>query len=207
MRNAFLTPNATSLSGVSVRRFFSCPVGLLPYLTGAVCELTRGHNWERFGDAPIDLVIESFEDVIASMADMNPIGTIYPTIANEKPDFSLWLDGAVVDVADYVGLANAIPSWVSGGSIELPDMGDSYLVGGSGVLGMFVGENQHTLTLDEVPPHAHDYVGAVGSVSTVVVPDEPSAVPSPMLSSVAGGGLPHNNMPKSLTVRWYVIAK
>jgi len=207
MRRRFLTPNVDALSGVDVRRFFCIDSSLAQYLTGAIDELTNVDNWEAFGDMTPGEVVEIFEEVVGTMGNCDNIGVIFATLGN-VPNGCLLLDGQSVLVDDYPLLASAVPGLVAGSVINLPDMTDSYLVG-SGVagVGLFTGENSHTLTVDEIPPHTHDYVSAAGSVTTVVVPDEPSAVPAPAVTSPAGGGLPHNNMPRSIGVNWVVVAK
>jgi len=207
MSMRFLTPDTTQLTGVSVRRFFCVDAGLASYLTGAIDELTNELNWENFGDIGTSEIVEIFEEVIASMANCESIGVIFATVGN-VPDGCLLMDGSSVAVSDYPELADVVPSWVSGSSIVLPDMRDSYLVGsGKVAVGESVGENEHTLTVSEMPAHTHDYVTAVASVSTVVIPDEPSAVPSAATTAPTGGGLPHNNMPLSLAVGWVVRAR
>lgn len=206
MGYAFLTPNATELSSRSVRRFFCVDSGLARFLTGALDELTSAQNWESFGDMSPAEMAEIFEEAIGSMSNCDSIGQIFATVGT-VPDYCLLLDGASVLVADYPDLALVVPQWVSGASINLPDMSGAYLVGDSLNLGAFQGENTHTLTEAEMPTHSHGYTMAVASVTTVVVPDEPSAVPAAGVTATAGGGLEHNNMPLSLGVTWAIIAK
>ena len=207
MRNRFLTPNSSALTGVSVRRFFCVDMGLAQYLTGAIDELTNPLNWEQFGDIDATQMAEAFEEVIASMDNCENIGQVFATLG-EVPSGCLLLDGSTVAVEDYPRLASAVPGLVSGSNIVLPDMTNAYLVGSAVPdVGSFVGDNSHVLSVDEMPPHSHDYVSAAGSVTTVVIPDEPSAVPAPAVTSPTGGGLPHNNMPYSMGVLWGIVAE
>jgi len=206
MRNAFLTPNVTELSGRNIRRYFCIDSGLARFLTGALDELNHAYNWEPFGDMSPDQMVELLEEAIASMGNCEMIGQIIATVGT-LPDYCLLMDGASVLVTDYPDLATAVPQWVSGSVITLPDMSHAYIVGDLVNTGTFQGDNTHTLTEGEMPIHSHSYTMAVASVSTVVVPDEPSAVPAVGVTDAAGGGLAHNNMPYSLGVKWAIIAK
>nr|CRY96563.1 hypothetical protein [uncultured prokaryote] len=203
----FLTPNTVDFVGRSVRRFFCVDVGMSHFLTGCLDELTSAGNWERFGDVDAVTMAEFFEGVIDTMGNCDGIGQLIPTVG-DAPYGCLLLDGSSYAVDDYPGLAAAMPSWVNGSGIDLPDMTNAYLVGGDGLnIGEYIGANTHTLTVEEMPAHSHDYVSAAVSVSTVAIPDEPSAVPSAAVTSPVGGGSAHNNMPLSLAVKWYVVAK
>jgi len=214
MRLRFLTPNIASLTGVSVRRFFCVDSGLAHFLTGALDELTSELNWESVGDASPKQMVEIFEEVIASMGNCENIGQVMATFGN-IPSNCLALNGQEVSGSDYPLLAAAVPDFVYGvdatnpdGIIALPDMTDAYLVGSSSMdVGLFTGANTHVLSVEEMPPHTHDYVSAATSLTTIVVPDEPSAVPAPAISSPSGGGLAHNNMPYSIGVIWAIVAK
>ena len=206
MRNAFLTPNVSDLSGRNIRRYFCIDSGLARFLTGALDELTNVYNWEPFGDMLPQQMAELLEDAITSMGDCDRIGEIIATVGT-LPEYCLLMDGSSVSVADYPDLATAVPQWVSGLVINLPDMSQAYIVGDPVNTGAFQGDNTHTLTESEMPIHSHGYTMAVASVSTVVVPDEPSAVPAVGVTDLAGGGLAHNNMPYSLGVKWAIIAK
>jgi len=214
MANRFLTPNASDLTGLGVRRFFCVDSGLAHFLTGCLDQLTKDFNWQQFGDlSPVDMS-EIFEEVIASMDNCSIVGQVVATFGT-VPDNCLALNGQEVLGVDYPLLAAAVPDWVYAkdqdnpeGIIALPDLTDAYLVGASNMdVGQFSGANTHTLTVEEMPPHTHDYQSAIGALTTIVVPDEPSAVPAPAVTSPAGGGLAHNNMPYSIGVIWSVVAK
>jgi hypothetical protein len=207
MRQRFLTPSTSQLTGVSVRRFFCVDSGLAHFLTGCLDQLTDSYNWEKFGDIEPDAVAQLFEEVIASMGNCDMVGQVIATLGN-VPDNCLLMDGKSVLVSDYPLLAGAVPDLVSGSNIVLPDMTDAYLVGGDNFdVGTFTGSNTHTLTESEMPAHTHDYVSAASSLTTIVVPDEPSAIPAPAISSPSGGNQPHNNMPYSMSVFWCIVAK
>jgi len=207
MRHRFLTPSTSQLTGISVRRFFCVDSGLAHFLTGCLDQLTDAYNWEKFGDIEPDAITQLFEETIATMGNCDMVGQVIATLGN-IPENCLLLNGQSVLVSDYPILATNVPGLVSGSNIILPDMTDAYLVGGdSADVGTFSGSNTHTLTESEIPAHTHGYVSAVSSLTTIVVPDEPSAVPSPGVTDPTGGGQPHNNMPYSLSVFWCIVAK
>lgn len=114
----------------------------------------------------------------------------------------------------YMSINSTNPETLFGGTWEqikdtfLLSAGDTYEAGSTG------GEDEHTLTIDEMPKHSHkmddvNYGGYAnrlgirsdGGGGTGLVPSfshtnsYSTYVPTP-----TGGGLPHNNMPPYLTV-------
>jgi len=207
MRNRFLTPNVTDLSSPNVRRFFVCPTDLTKYLTGALDVLCHDYNWEVFGDASIADTVELFEEVIASMIDLNTAGEIFASTSGSL-DYALMLNGQSIASADYPKLLAVCPlAWVvSPETIVLPDLTGAYLTGAADLMGVgtTIGSNTHMLTVNEIPSHSHTYASAGTGAATLVVPDVPTSVPAPGATGLAGGGMAHNNRPLSLQIYWYV---
>jgi hypothetical protein len=70
------------------------------------------------------------------------------------------------------------------------------------------GEEKHTLTVDEIPPHTHSVhygidTGRPGFAATVISDASYTA----NLVNSAGGGQPHNNMPPYLSVYMWTRIK
>lgn len=113
------------------------------------------------------------------LTDVYPVGSIYLTVNNTNP--STWITGT---------------TWVQIKDTFLLGAGDTYTGGATG------GEATHTLTVEEIPSHAHNYTlykynnlnNATGSSSTFWNGTNTVA------SSSTGGGEAHNNMPPYLVV-------
>lgn len=153
------------------------------------------------------------------------IGTIVPSIndLSSNPRY-LRLDGSLVAQADYPELTPVVPAgWIVGADIQLPDMREKSLHGDDTTnVGQIVGENEVTLLINEMPshthvqnPHSHGYVQGVGAVAlggeipataSIVTPTPSTTSPATATNQDAGGDQPHNNVPASLSVYWWVVA-
>jgi microcystin-dependent protein len=212
-RQAWLTPDLTLFSAPVQCRTIELPGDLWQYITGALLPLTYVTNWEQFGTATPTESAEYFQNVIGEylISMCAHIGEIRPFTFTPLPDRWLLLDGTAVSVTDYPGLAAVVPSsWLSGGDINLPDMATRVLIGAAGTgyaLGAVGGEEEHTLTVAEMPAHNHSYEIAVLTV------DIAGELPAPALDALApastgstGGGDAHNNMPPFLVINWGIYA-
>jgi hypothetical protein len=75
--------------------------------------------------------------------------------------------------------------------------------------GVTWGEVNHTLTVDEMPSHAHDGVrrATVGNSSGLSMGTSNGSANTDYLTNPTGGGAAHNNMPPYFTVHmWYRTA-
>lgn len=185
-------------------RFFIIPTSLLHFVNGAFLQLCNPHFWEQVGDMTPEECANEFYTAWENMVSPNT-GTILPTIGSLPPG-CLWLDGTSHLITDYPRLAAVIdPQFIAGEFIVLPDLTGVFLRGGS-LSGLTGGEEYHTLTIDEIPPHSHNghahLPGQASGELPTQVPDFP--VPNPLDS--AGGGLPHNNLPPYFTVRYCIVA-
>jgi microcystin-dependent protein len=179
------------------------PSYLFRFVYGALGELTEKRNWYQVGDMTPDDMVAVFSDILDSDANIM-VGQIV-AFPNETavPPNCLVCNGQTFAQDDFPTLYGIL------GTNILPDLRSVFLLGtGNGrVAGDTGGEESHTLTIDEIPPHSHEYSSAIGSVATVVVPDAPSAVPSPSMTLPTGGGMAHNNMPPFYVIIYAITAR
>ena len=101
----------------------------------------------------------------------------------------------------YMSVTSTSPADLFGGTWErikdrfLLASGDTYSAGSTG------GEAQHTLTVDEMPAHAHQWNGRDRTELSHTGTQIPIAGNDPLFNIQAtGGSKPHNNMQPYLTV-------
>lgn len=123
---------------------------------------------------------------------------------------------------DYVVVAGgkgmgALADWEAGKKLTLPDARRKMLVGADYTenvldrqLGMTGGEEKHKLTLHEMPPHNHQskqgsLYGNTGNDELMCSGDDYThSVINMTLTTTAGDGEPHNNMPPWLALNFIV---
>lgn len=146
-----------------------------------------------------------------------PLGIFFPFGGTTAPNGFAICEGQALSKTTYPDLFNAIGYFYSGetqsGDIfYLPDTRGKVIVGFKdghaefGVFGATVGEDSHTLTVDEMPSHKHDYKtglinvseGAGGTALTI------NSDNNTRDTTYAGGSLAHNNIQTSL-VGNYII--
>ena len=199
------------------------------FLLSSCLVMSQRWLWQN----PIDPISESeFQDILSMietaeselMESVN-LGQIVPSVSNMDSDIYLRLDGSIVAQADYPELYDVVPvSWLVGTNIQLPDMYQKSVHGGDVTnVGSIEGDNEVVLSVDEMPshshtqdPHSHSYVETT-SVPTAAgleptFADLTTNIPSVTGTTVAinnptGGGQPHNNVPESLIVHWWIVAR
>ncbi len=207
----YLTPNIDKFGSVTECRTVTLPLSLWYLANGALQELTFPQNWVQFGTATPEETAEFFLKALDDYGKCMPIGSLVPLVIDTFPDGVLPCDGNTFLRADYPNLYAVLDPIliVDADNFLTPDLNARFLLadGNGRSLGDVGGEEEHTLTIGEMPTHSHDYTSAVASVTTIVVPDEPSAVPAPSITAPEGGNQPHNNMPPFYVVKYGIIAK
>jgi microcystin-dependent protein len=199
-----------SFSGHKVARVVWIDVALLPAVGDALAGLTDESGWY----APD--THESVDDVTTRMLDMvdqwysaHWIGMVAP-FAISPPIGWLALIGQTVAIADYPELAAVVPdAWTdeTAGTMTLPNLIDRMVMGTSTAteIGDEGGEAAHTLILDEIPSHDHQYTPPVLNID-LEAPGAPDLVAAgigaPTQTGQAGGGQPHNNLPPYTKLIW-----
>ena len=155
-------------------------------------------------------------------------GVIYPYSGANIPDGFLLCDGAAYSRTEYAELFAAIGTMYGSGdgstTFNVPDLVERVPAGAGDnhPAGEMVGEETHTLTVDEMPSHRHDFdrssIG-MGSTSNAVVDAAIAAsewgvhwetlegyyaANFPMKK--VGGSQPHNIMQPTTYIRGYIIA-
>lgn len=125
------------------------------------------------------------------------------------------LDVVVIENDGGKGLS-ALADWEAGKRLKLPDTRRKIIVGADSSenvldrqLGMTGGEEEHKLTIHEMPPHNHQSkqgtVSPAGSDETMASGDDYThAIANWTLTTSAGDGEPHNNMPPWLALNYIV---
>ena len=213
----WLTPD--SITGDNECYQVTIPPNCASYLFGALALLTNESNWEDFGAVTSAEISQAFLNLLIN-PNLNrvpctesvivvEVGTIVAWAAETLPDGWLWCNGQLLTVAAYPDLYNVL-GVVWGGSagtnFNLPDLRLVFPLG-AGALDEIAsegGEDYHTLTIDEMPEHAHSLqmqTGNVGSGATAFY--RYAAVPQ-VTTAPTGGGQPHNNLPPFVTVNFII---
>lgn len=213
------TPGSLPTQVNSRRLFIPDAVDWKAIVNGALWALTQPEYYrenEIAGITPVEAARRAF-DMFWDYADSEGwmIGTIVPYMTNKKPPYTLDCDGTTYNRVDYpelyAKLADAFI--VDADTFIVPDLRQNVIVGAAGVSGFnpgeVGGEAEHTLSIAEMPAHAHTDAGHThtegialpsATVEAIGVPF-PSAVPGAGVTGAGfasiqptGGDLPHNNM-------------
>ncbi len=146
-----------------------------------------------------------------------PIGTVLEYSGSTAPDGFLIADGSAISRTAYADLF-AIDGTVFGAgngstTFNIPDrrerVGVGYKSGSAefGTLGQTGGKKTHTLTVDEMPNHAHPvvYSNETGTAYTrLVVEGSNSSGSLGDTAAAVGGGQAHNNLQPYITMNYII---
>lgn len=149
--------------------------------------------------------------------DEMPTGAIIGFGGSVIPDGWLLCDGAAVNRVYYSELfAVCGTAWGPGDGVNtfnVPDLRGRALIGaGAGIgltnrlLGSQGGEEQHLLTVPEMPFHTHAYQASTLLLAKAAGPPPLNVMSTPAPANVVptGGDLPHNNMQPWASPTWIV---
>ena len=156
--------------------------------------------------------------------ELSPAGTVVAFAGNSAPKGWAICDGSPLSSIEYPALSSAIGEhWGDGGDgdgplFDLPNLSGRNIIGagvGAGLTqrtaGQFGGEENHTLTIAEMPAHTHDYVvgghNDVRDANSVVFSPAPASDPTsypPYKTLSTGSGAPHNNMPPFAVLNYII---
>lgn len=152
-----------------------------------------------------------------TVSDTLPIGAVISYGGLNAPSNWLICDGSAISRTEYAELYSVLGTIYGAGdgsnTFNLPDLRDKFILGAGNnhISGETGGEEEHTLTVNEMPSHIHDFrvnqnqggnnaaaqmtwgTGYYGMNGSVVFP--------------TGGDQPHNNMPPYQTTVFIIKAK
>lgn len=183
---------------------------------------------EKISDTEYENILQMIETAEYELMDNMAVGTIFSTVADLSAyDNVLAMLGQTVAQSDYPELTAVAPSdWLVSTDIEIPSMNDRGVFGKNSTssnLGRFRGENKVTLTVDEIPshnhtqnPHSHSEVipvvtpslgGEIPALADLTVPTPSVTGLTTATNNATGGGMEHENVPRVLLIRWYLIVR
>jgi microcystin-dependent protein len=172
---------------------------------------------ETDGGVSIDDTVAEFLEMAITSMDGCPggsmvIGEIKTLATSALPAGMLWCDGSQYLRTAYPDLYAALDSAfvIDADNFVVPDLREVFVLGAGAVhvVGDTGGAASHTLTVDEMPEHAHVVYRAssIGTASTRVAGGASNTIGA-TATTAAGGGLAHNNMPPFNTLNKAIVAE
>ena len=148
--------------------------------------------------------------------DVMPVGTVLPFAGSTLPPGWLWCDGLLYSRITYADLYAAILATYGAGdgtTFAVPNMKGRTAIGaGTGTsltsraLGVTLGEEEHTLTKEQMPAHSHTIqtYNEKKSYAAVEAYSNHWKNEKTALTGEQGSSLPHNNMQPSLVLNYII---
>jgi len=219
----YLTPDTIPADTICRVLFIPNDAQLLANTLGAIEELTFAYNWDLQGavtpEEAAAAMVPMFDALCFNVGACRMIGELIPFAGAVSPDTDRWLpcDGTSLLRADYPDLFAVIGTTygtLDGDHFTLPDLRGrtpAHNGEGSGLtpvdIGTYYGEEDHELTIGEIPSHQHSIDGYVPGLA--IAPGElpvftTTAVPSG--TGFTGGSGGHNTIGPRLAVNWLIVA-
>lgn len=180
----------------------------------AVRLLTVESNWaEQYTITPeeaANLASQAFDTI---RFGGNMIGAIIPFAMSALPDYVLECDGSLYLKADYPELAALISDEWQADETQffVPDLRGKFIQGieGADYSGKFVGSQEMTLAIENMPQHAHTYSAAAPGIelTDVGVPTAAASYAGVLETSYVGGSTAFDNRPRSMTLTYGIVYK
>ncbi len=151
-----------------------------------------------------------------SGGDTLPIGAILPFSSDTIPNGWLLCDGSVIEQEDYPELFEVLAGnygIISREEIRLPDLRGKVTVGKDSTdadfdtLGNTGGEKTHTLTVNEMPKHSHNFQFDQTEGSNITAVKVGTNNTYGKATSETGGDQPHNNLQPYIVTNYIIKAK
>jgi microcystin-dependent protein len=180
------------------------------------------------GGAIVQVVVSACGNVSTKVPDahadavpatVTTSGTIVAFAGQTAPDGWLLCDGGEVSRAANPALFSVIGTLYGGGdaisTFNVPDLRGRTVIGvgmGGGLsmraLAQMGGEEQHTLTVAEMPSHTHREQGSNrldgANGGAIHYQDVDTTAFGPVVTAATGGGQPHNSMPPFVALNYII---
>jgi len=207
-----------ALASNNVTAWFRLSAASQAVLFYATPYLTQRFNWIS-KNVPVDEItdeewdtIQAYVDGLLYEAKVPMIGMIFPIVTIEPPPNVLPCDGSTYLRVDYPNLYDVLdtPFIVDADHFLVPDLRGRTVIGAGGAFsnGNTGGEENHTLTVDEMPSHTHTI--PLTATTLAVEPGEVTVMtPIPILTQdtgSTGGDGAHNNMQPYYALNYGIVA-
>lgn len=208
------TPDVEKFSGNVQSRIVTLPLSLWYLVNGALEELSFEQSWVQFGTATPEETAAFFLDALDELRVHNMIGSVIPFFTDTLPDGVLPCNGGTYSGDDYPKLFDVMPNAYRVGKSDFftPNLQGKFLrqfnhidaVGDTG------GYAEVTLSVENLPPHTHNYNEPVPNVDIEApgAPDLLAAGVGPSTQTTETGNAdPFPILPPYMAVKYGIVAR